>query len=176
MSSSCACSRYFWSTVRLKPDTTTVGSTVRLKPDTTTVGSTVRLKPDTTTVGSTVRLKPDTTTVGSTLCLLGDRLLCKVLDDRVDERWNSVLRRLDGRLDVVLGRGLGRDRSNRRDDRRPQEVRGRFGAHHLDEIADRRRARERHDVDAPIEQHPVDVGLALALRLGDGRAVGDHFR
>jgi len=71
--------------------------------------------------------------------LRGDRLLGEVLDDRVDERRNSVLRRQDGGFDLALRGGFGRDGPDRGDDRRPQEVRRRFCAHHFDEIAHRRR-------------------------------------
>ena len=49
------------------------------------------------------------------------------------------------------------------------------GAEHLGEIPDRRRARERHDVDAMLEQHAVNVGLALAFLLGHDGAIRDHF-
>ena len=45
----------------------------------------------------------------------------------------------------------------------------------LHEVAHRRRAGEGHHVDAPVEQHAVDVGLAFALRLGDDRAIRDDL-
>ena len=56
-----------------------------------------------------------------------------------------------------------------------QQIGGRLGAEQLDEIAHRRRARERDDVDRALEQHAVDVGLAFALGLDRDRAVGDDF-
>ena len=80
------------------------------------------------------------------------------------------------RLNVVLRRGLGRDRSDRRDDgrsaadRRPAR---RPAARRSFCTADG--ARERHDVDRALEQHPVDVRLALAFGVRHDRAVGDHF-
>ena len=48
-------------------------------------------------------------------------------------------------------------------------------AQHLDEASHRRRARERHDVDAALQEHPVDVRLALVLGFRHDRAVGHRL-
>ena len=79
--------------------------------------------------------------------------LREVLDERVDEIGNRVALRHDVRRDVELLRGLRGDRADRGDDRRPQQIGRLLRAKHLDEVADRRRARERHGVDLTVEQH-----------------------
>ena len=43
---------------------------------------------------------------------------------------------------------------------------------HRDEVPDRRRARERHRVDLPVEQHAVDVLVAVAVGARRHRPVG----
>ena len=75
---------------------------------------------------------------------------------------------------VPAGR-FGRDRSDRRHERRAEQVGGRIGAEHVHEVADRRRARERHDVDAPLEQHLEDVRFAFALGFGGDGSIRDDL-
>ena len=56
-----------------------------------------------------------------------------------------------------------------------QEVGRLLGAEDLHEVLDRGRARERHHVDALLEQHAIDVRIAFALDLGEHRPVRDDF-
>ena len=66
-----------------------------------------------------------------------------------------------------LLRGLGGDRTDRRDGDLLEQVRGLLLAEIGHEMAHARRARERHDVHVAFEQLLVDVGLAF---LAPGRA------
>ena len=96
----------------------------------------------------------------------------EVLDERVDEIGNRVALGHDGRLDAELLRGFGGDRADRRDDRRAQQIGGLLLAEDLREVLDRAGARERDGVDLPVEQHPVDVLVAVPLarrRASSGR-------
>ena len=54
-----------------------------------------------------------------------------------------------------------------------EQIDGLLGAVDLGEVPDRRRARERHHVDAAVEQHAVDVRVAFLLRVLEHGAVGD---
>ena len=110
----------------------------------------------------TVRLKPDTTSRSA-------RRSRRPAPGRCSPPARPCVRMFE------LRRGLGRHRPDRRDDRRSQQVGGRLGAEHAHEVPDRRRAREGHDVDPPVEQHPVDVGFALALGIDDHGPVGDDL-
>ena len=66
--------------------------------------------------------------------------------------------------DPELLRGFGGDRADRRDHGAAQQVGRLFLAVDLREVPDRRRAGERHRVDLPVEQHPVDVAVRRAVR------------
>src|SRR5258706_5116963 len=76
----------------------------------------------------------------------GDRLF-EMFHDGVDQCRDGVARRYDRRRDVALRGRLRGDRADGGDDGRAQEIGGRFGAEHAHEIAHRRRARERDDID-----------------------------
>src|SRR5262245_19379873 len=61
----------------------------------------------------------------------------EMLDDRINQRWDRVLLGHDRRLDVRLRGGLGGHRADRGDHGGLQQVGGRLGAEHPDEVADR---------------------------------------
>ena len=99
----------------------------------------------------------------------------EMLHDRPHEAGNRVLVRHDRRPDPALLRRLRGHRPDRRDGHRLQEVGDRIDAVQPHEVPHRRGAREGDDVDLAIEQHPVDVGLVVALDFDRHRPVGDHL-
>ena len=115
----------------------------------------------------------------SCLCGFYRRVSCyvsfEILRDRVDQRRDGVARRLNRGLDVRLRRGLRGHRADAGDHGRGQQIGGRLRAQDAHEVAHRRRARERDDVDAPLEQHPVDVRLAFAIGFDRDGAIGHHL-
>src|SRR5262249_6566032 len=99
----------------------------------------------------------------------------EVFRDRIHESGDGIARRLDGGLDVRLRGRLCGHRTYTGDDGRREQVGRRLDADDAYEIPNRRRARERHDIDATFEQHAVDVRLAFAVRVHGDRAVGDDL-
>ena len=76
---------------------------------------------------------------------------------------------------MALRGRLRRDGANRRDDGSAEQVGRLFCAMDLDEVADSRRARERHDIESPLEEHLVDVQFAVTTRLDHDGPVGDDL-
>jgi hypothetical protein len=96
--------------------------------------------------------------------------------DGVDQGRHGVRRRLHRDLDAEPLRRFRRHGSDGGDARARQQIGGLVGAVDLNEVLDRGCAGEGHHLQLAVEQHAVDVGPVIGLRLVEHGTIGDHLR